>query len=299
VLFLRKILKLFNQLDISIMEYRSMADLTKIIKQNLYKVPTGIDLVVGVPRSGLLVANLIALHLNLPLVDLEGFCEQRIFCGGERLIAGKSFSEVKNILVVEDSVLTGKSIKQAKSRIDGLFPEKRITYLAAFIVPDAISMVDLFFDVCPFPRVFEWNIMHHSFLAHCCVDIDGVLCYDPEEAENDDGENYLSFLKNPKLLARPTKIIGCLVTNRLEKYRSLTEDWLAMNNIIYDRLVMMDLPTGQARQRLNAYAEFKALAYLRYNAELFIESSLWQAKMISELSGKPVYCVESNQMIVA
>jgi len=42
--------------------------------------------------------------------------------------------------------------------------------------------------------VFEWNALHHSNPERFCVDIDGVLCRDPTEAENDDGESYLEFL---------------------------------------------------------------------------------------------------------
>ena len=39
-------------------EYRSIADMNNIIVKNLQKLPHDIDLVVGIPRSGLLPANL-------------------------------------------------------------------------------------------------------------------------------------------------------------------------------------------------------------------------------------------------
>ena len=36
-----------------------------------------------------------------------------------------------------------------------------------------------------------------------------------------------------------THPIGCLVSCRLEKYRSLTEEWLKKNRIQYNQLFMM------------------------------------------------------------
>ena len=57
------------------MNYRSVNDLNHCIVANLHRLPRDIDLVVGIPRSGVLAASLIALHLNLPLVDLDGFIE--------------------------------------------------------------------------------------------------------------------------------------------------------------------------------------------------------------------------------
>ena len=77
-------------------------------------------------------------------------------------------------------------------------------------------MVDIYFEICHMPRVFEWNYMHSWVLQYCCVDIDGVLCEDPSFFENDDGKRYRKFLLHaqPKLV--PTKKIGYIVTARLE-----------------------------------------------------------------------------------
>lgn len=55
------------------MNFRTINDLNNLISKNLDKIPKDIDLIVGVPRSGLFVANLIALYLNLPLTDFDSF----------------------------------------------------------------------------------------------------------------------------------------------------------------------------------------------------------------------------------
>jgi uncharacterized HAD superfamily protein len=136
--------------------------------------------------------------------------------------------------------------------------------------------------------------MHHKFLAQCCVDIDGVLCLDPTEAENDDGPAYEKFLSEALPLFGPTRKIGWLVTSRLEKYRALTEAWLAKHGIQYDKLIMLDLPSKAERQRLGVHGSFKADFYRKSDAILFIESEHQQALKIAELSGKPVLCVETH-----
>ena len=55
------------------MNYRSLNDLNSTILKQLHLIPRDIDLIVGVPRSGMLPANLLALYLNLPYTDIHSF----------------------------------------------------------------------------------------------------------------------------------------------------------------------------------------------------------------------------------
>jgi uncharacterized HAD superfamily protein len=87
------------------------------------------------------------------------------------------------------------------------------------------------------------------------------------------------------------------VTARLEKYRSLTEEWLAANGVEYGELIMMDYPDMAARRAANAYASFKAEVYRRTSAVLFVESSPILAAEIARLAGKSVFCLETRRMI--
>ena len=48
------------------MNYRSVADLDDQIVNWLGKLPSDVEVIVGVPRSGMLVANLLSLYLNRP-----------------------------------------------------------------------------------------------------------------------------------------------------------------------------------------------------------------------------------------
>lgn len=280
------------------MNYRSISELNRIIVENIHRIPTDVDLVVGIPRSGMLAANLIALHCNLAITDVDGLLAGKVMASGlQRASIGRHLRDVaasRTVLVVDDSILSGGEMSRVKSLIDSAGLSSKVLYLAVFYVRERQSDVDIALDLCPLPRVFEWNLMHGHTLPKCCVDIDGVLCVDPTDEENDDGERYMDFLQNARLLTKPTATIGTLVTSRLEKYRSATEQWLRKHDIRFERLVMMDYATMEERQAAKAYAEFKATAYSKSNAMLFIESSDELSMKIAKLSGKPVLCAETQ-----
>ena len=131
----------------------TISQLNQDIINNLYRIPSNVELIVGVPKSGMLVATLIASQLNIPLIDLDSFLDGRIYHNG--------------------------STKQREDR--------------HLEVKESADLVDIYFKECTLSRMFEWNYMHHPLLKNTCVDIDGVLCRNPTEEENDDGEKYIYF----------------------------------------------------------------------------------------------------------
>jgi orotate phosphoribosyltransferase len=282
------------------MNYKSVASLNHDLKHWLGRLPRDVELVVGVPRSGLLVANLIGLHANLPVTDVEGLIAGRVFGAGQRY-GDRDLSTFlrspRNVFVVDDSLASGQSLAQARRTIDAASLPHRVRYGAAYVEPGTERMVDYYCELVASPRVFEWNIMHHAFLGNCCLDIDGVLCVDPTSDENDDGPRYCEFLRSAKPLMVPTVPLGWLVTCRLEKYRAQTEAWLAQHQIEYGKLVMLDLPDRAARVRANAHAAYKAAVYKETGADLFIESDPRQAREIAALSQWSVFCTETGEML--
>lgn len=278
-------------------EYRSLNDLSACIRGALHRIPTDIDLIVGVPRSGLLAANMMALHLNLPLADLDSFLEGRVLSSGFRFRDSHQFPKYQRALVLDDSVATGNQINEIRDRLERQGLRERCLLGAVYMAPGKESLVDLYLETVPEPRMFEWNFMAHYLLPTACVDIDGVLCRDPTEAENDDGLAYERFLAEVEPLFRPRRKIGWLVTSRLEKYRQLTEDWLGKHDIEYDQLMMLDLPSKKARQEQKAHGTFKASVFTTTKSSVFIESTQWQAEVIASRAGKPVLSIEGQQMI--
>lgn len=281
------------------MNYRSLADLNDTIITNLHRLPPDIDLVVGIPRSGLLAANLLSLVTNIPLTDLDSFLEGRVHTSGLTKRTAQmdlSLADMRRILVLDDSIFRGDAMRQARERVAAAGLQAEILFAAVYGSEASHPEADFVFEQVAHPRIFQWNFMHHIVLEQACVDIDGVLCLDPTEQQNDDGEAYRRFLSEAVPLHTTSRRIGWLVTSRLEKYRELTEAWLKRQGIEYGELVMLDLPSKEERQRLGAHGRFKAEFYRNSDSALFIESEEGQAETIARLSGKPVLCVETHQI---
>jgi hypoxanthine phosphoribosyltransferase len=198
------------------MYYRNVSDLNKIILSRLSILPRDFDLIVGIPRSGMLPSNLLALYLNKPYTDINSFLNGHIYKAGAR---GQFFDirDFKKILVVDDSIASGSAMIKCKESLKHLESEFSISYCAIYVIPGKEKMVDYFFETVPLPRYFQWNVLHHTTLEKACFDIDGVLCIDPTEDQNDDGPKYRDFVLNAPPLFIPGSKIGTIVTSRLEK----------------------------------------------------------------------------------
>jgi len=278
------------------MYYRNVSDLNKIILKRLSILPRDFDLIVGIPRSGMLPANLLALYLNKPYTDINSFLNGHIYKAGAR---GQFFDikDFKKILVVDDSIASGSAMVKCRESLKHLESDFKISYCAIYVIPGKEKMVDYLFEIVPLPRYFQWNILNHTSLEKSCFDIDGVLCADPSEDQNDDGPKYRDFILNAPQLFIPGAKIGTIVTSRLEKYRNETEQWLKANNVKYNKLVMLDLPDMEARQKANSHGTHKANAYKSQSYVLFVESDLHQAIEINRIAKKPVLCTENFEMI--
>lgn len=278
------------------MNYRSLLTLNKDLRSWSNILPKDLDLIVGIPRSGLLVANILALHMDLLFTDLDGFLIGRIFKAGRRDQSLSNLNKL-NVLVVDDSVNSSGQMNKVRQKIlDAKLPHN-IYFSAVYVRPGQEKYLDFYYEILNIPRIFEWNLKRNPYLLTSCIDIDGVLCKDPNVSENDDGKNYKKFLKSTIPLMIPSKPVGWLVTGRLEKYRKLTEQWLNKYKISYRELIMMDFPSKLIQSEHISHAAFKAHIYQSTGAELFIESSTIQSIEIAFLSQKNVLCMETREII--
>lgn len=282
------------------MNFITISNLNETVCRNLHKIPADVDLVVGIPRSGMLAASLIGLYLNVPITDIDAFLDKRIYSLGDTRKNRswiKSIEEARKILIVDDSVSMGDAIKGARKKVEGFKGQSQLIFAAVYTTRGSSHLVDVSFENCRQPRMFEWNYLHHWGLEYACMDIDGVLCEDPGFFENDDGRRYEKFLKNAKPKFIPTKKVKKIVTSRLEKYRQLTAEWLKLHKIEYTELVMADFDSAIERAISGAHGEFKGKVYRESDCMLFIESNYVQALEICRISGKQVFCTDNNQLV--
>ena len=283
------------------MHFKSFGDLSRDIAKNIALIPQEVDLIVGIPRSGLMAASMLALMLNKKFCDVASFLDNRSLQHGRtRLPSNCDLAyplQARTVLILDDSVDSGASIRSVLAEMEVLREGRTFITAAVYASKLGTKAVDIYFEQLDMPRVFAWNLFHRNELAQCCVDIDGVLCNDPTQEDNDDGPRYLRFLESATPLARPTYRIGHLVTSRLERYRPQTVRWLETHNIQFGELHMLDLPSAAERRKLGCHADFKARVYRSIDtATLFIESDPSQASDIARLSGKPVLDYTSQRL---
>lgn len=275
--------------------YKTYNDLAFDIKKNIEKLPTDIDLIVGIPRSGMIPAYIMGLALNKKVCSITELVNGLMGNSGYTRKTGTG--KIKNILVVDDTVNTGLSLGKIKPLLAPLKRKYNIKYCAVYATnPEVAELVDVALNILPQPRMFQWNYLYHGFMANACFDMDGVLCWDPTDEQNDDGERYVEFIKTANPLFKPNGPIGYIVTSRLEKYRKETEQWLAAHGIKYKKLYMLN-KTAEERRRLGLHASFKASIYKQIkNSNMFIESNPTQAAKIANLSGKPCICCLNDKI---
>lgn len=118
------------------MSYRSLADLNDTIPESLYRLPRDIDLVVGIPRSGLLDANLFRLLRNIFFTDIESFLKDHIYASGTtKRHAGldRGISEMRRILILDDSISGGNAMRMARKRVEDCGFRLRTGQSAAYL----------------------------------------------------------------------------------------------------------------------------------------------------------------------
>src|SRR5690242_7983600 len=91
------------------MNIRSLADMTRLIAENLHRIDrTKFDCIVGIPRSGMIPAAMLATHLQLPLADVRGYA-----AGIVNGRSGASERPGKRVLLVDDSANKGAAMARA------------------------------------------------------------------------------------------------------------------------------------------------------------------------------------------
>ena len=287
------------------MKYITLSDLSETIRKNIWKIPRDIDFIIGIPRSGMIVASIISDYLNVPLVDINSFLSGNRPSGGGRLqYFYRNHRMTNKVLVIDDTVYSGTTMNNIKNTLSGIRTFQFI-YSCAYLEGTGERAVDFYLeDVRMFTNakdsivLYEWNIFQHhdATMKKCLYDLDGVLCLDPPDERNE--QNYINYIKNATPLFVPRSKIGGIVTYRLIKNKEITEKWLHDNGVDYGELIMFDANTWGERDASGKTPEmYKGEFYKSHdNYTLFVESNDYQAQRIFEFSRKPVYCVETNKI---
>jgi|WetSurMetagenome_2_1015567.scaffolds.fasta_scaffold70964_3 orotate phosphoribosyltransferase len=267
-----------NKSAVPLMEFRSLVQADSDVDEWVKCFPERYDLIVGIPRSGLIVAARIATKLGLPLSTPSCFLRGEIWYS-----ATVDKPSIHHVLLVDDGVgRVNGQMQDAYAKIKAAYPQLKLTRAALYVYPDVSSAVELFFGYLNAERLNreEWNLLHrkHGITA---TDMDGFLCHDWAPTLY---PSYDLFLEqtNPYLI--PNWEIDFIVTGRQESTRQKTVAWLNRNGVKYRQLIMNN---GHMPNEA-----FKAQTLRRLHPDLYIESNTSEAQFISHRSCVPVLSIE-------
>jgi hypothetical protein len=236
-------------------------------------LPLNCSGVVGIPRSGMIPAAIIATHLHLPLYALEGRDLRKCWAEGSR--GGGVVGYGGPLAVVDDTTFSGG----AMGRVRNAMRERDAVFAAVYVNSDratSVRAVDFYARAIPSPHILEWNVTNNwSTLA---FDIDGIIVHDAESG---------GLLGSPYILPRrwPARLIA---TGRHERHRAETESLLRSLAITWQRLEMLPdhIPLTPRTAAEHKAKHFAAIPDVHF----FVESCPEQAEIISRLSKKPCIC---------
>lgn len=286
--------------------YRSYHDLSLAVWRAIPSLADDVDLIVGVPRSGMIPALMLALYLNKRATSLDMLLLGRVYSSGLYRMEGyatEDLAQYRHILILDDTYCSGRAMARARKQVCESEVLKgyrgRISYAAVYVTPGNEDKLDYAFEILALPRMFQWNIFNHTVNSQACFDIDGVVCRDPSDEENDDGERYVRFMASVRPRMHTIHKISRFVSSRLERFRSNTEDWLRHAGFDFGRVELLNVASKEERQRQGCHAAFKAQVYAAGPETLFYESELRQAQEIACRTGKDVFCTENMRLLTA
>ena len=279
-------------------EYITTAQLIRDCKNLLLPQLAGLKLkgIVGIPRSGMLPASMIAMWLNLPLYFLDPQnnllpMSAATKFGGIRMLDYKDSNG--KLLVVDDTIYAGTAMNNIKSRLN-----EDAYFCSVYLRPASELKPDFYARELNAPHLLEWNLFNCVYIEHALLDFDGILSPNVPYEICIDEERYIEYIKNVKPFPHRIPKTRCkgIVTARLEKYRDITEWWLEKYGVNYGFLKMY--PTEDEDKRDKNHVEeastFKAKIFSQSDAKFFIESEIAEAVRIGKKSGKFVICPQEE-----
>lgn len=265
----------------------------------LGQIPSDVTAIVGIARSGVSVASQLAMYLHLPLYILRPGEDIIGASNGWRLSKRSDPVKEGRALVVDDTVMSGKSLIDAKPIVGEHF--KNAIYGAVYVNPLSSFLPDIWAVDLYWPHLLEWNLFNSILSTSLVLDFDGILCQDCPILDDDDGPRYSKFLKEAVPLYLPRKEpIPLIVTARLEKYRIPTVSWLNRYGVKFDKLIMFEdgerTEPNVAMFKSKHYKEWASAHSPKYELPFFIESNDYIAKLIAMDSKLSVICPQTAKI---
>lgn len=260
-------------------------------------LPHDIDGVVGVARSGLMAASLIAARLHLPLWTVTR-SEGIVWPGGGFRMGADGEPIPNHVVLIDDTIATGREMRALPDAVRERWPGIKLTRAVVYAAPDKMGLVDYCARSYPGPHYLAWNWQNAGHGERCGYDFDGILCRDFTSDECLENGRYKERMGKIESLYLPRRsTIPLIVTARHQAFETETKAWIERHGLKVDRLVMRDWGEPSADiGDIEKIIAFKAEAYADSDCTLFAESDSVQAEAIAKASRKPVLCPQAGKV---
>lgn len=249
--------------------------------------------VAGIPRSGTIVAGILAELLHVELISIERLATDPPLPGYRPRSPRALTSSSLPILIVDDTCSSGQTIAQVREFVNA----RNVLWGAVYVKPEAAQLVDVYGYVNHTSNhSFAWNILQDCISSRLAIDMDGILCEDwPHRTEDGPmAQAYAEWLETVTPVFPVSGRVEAIITARLERHRPATEAWLKRHGIGYRRLLMhADCPPS-ARDHIGHKAMH--IHNLRSRICAFVESCPHQARELAKRTGRPILCLPTGEL---
>jgi hypoxanthine phosphoribosyltransferase len=256
------------------------------------KISSDFDIVVAIPRSGMIIGSVIASYFGKPLSTPDMIIEGKQWMSSISTTKHNiNLNFYNTILVVDDSICSGQQMEHNVNLIQSYLPNKKIIKAVLYKSKESSYPIDFFYKEVSSQNLnqYDFSLMHQKLAANIACDLDGILCKDYA------GQNYDDFLRNAIPHRIPTFEIDSIVTARPEEYREITEEWLKKHNVRYKKLYMLPEHNNTDIQKV---LKFKTNILLKEKPDLYWESNPYLAKECHERTGIRTLCFENGILYV-
>lgn len=241
--------------------YADLCNDSKILARRL--AARNVHGVVGVARSGVLPAAIVAQHLHVPLFLFSPKTNAITYIGGGARLEATT-PNPDQLVLIDDTCASGRTLAHAA----GVTKIGRAAVVYA--TSDSAPRLLAYARILDLPHILEWNFWNSLYMSALATDLDGVLCPDPTEEDVKSEERYRRWAENVQAWEGPRRSpVQAIISARPEWLRDITTRWLAKHGFKYKELILAPEFTRDWRTQV----EWKAKVLIERRPLLYLESS--------------------------
>lgn len=247
------------------------------------------DVIIGIPRCGLLLASLIALRLGKPLATPDLFVKGEVWNHGNV----KRFKKgtIRKALVMDDSIHTGKSMKKTIKLLNAYDKNLKIIKAALIITNASKKLINSYYKTISLPRLFEWEILQTK-TGKTAIELNGVIHNKLKGDFTSSPNLYCQLLKKVKPSFIPPFEVDVLFGYGTKNDQDQIENWLKTHNVRYKKLFLYD-PSSEPESN---YTYYKISKILNEGVSFFYETNFFEARRLHRITKIPVICFEKRYL---